>query len=234
MTTRRYASRNKQNLTAIIVLTAIAVTALWTASPSPAYADDATGAADQSRAVLAHEAPLYSQLDNLGFEYTSCGPTALAMALNYTAEGPTPQAVVDYARTHMGKNGKPLYQPQDPARVYTSPLGLYQVARHYGYPRIGWVTDEARAQSKLRELLAGGLPVIVDVTVAARQGGGTAAHFVLVTGIDADNTVQVNDPYGRGAGAQRLAIPWDDFYWAWQNNTDGSVLGHGWWMVVRS
>jgi hypothetical protein len=199
----------------------------------PVYADGTTGVGDPHQSLLAPGVPLYSQLDNAGFEFTSCGPTALAMALNYQAEGPTPQAVVDYARTHMGKNGRPLYQPQDPIRVYTSPVGLYQVARHYSYPLMGWVSDEARAQGKLRELLAGGLPVIVDVTVAARKGSSRAAHFVLVTGIDADNTVHVNDPYGRGAGAQRLAIPWEDFYWAWQNNSDGSVYGHGWWMVVR-
>jgi uncharacterized protein YvpB len=233
MTSRRYASRRKQNILAMVVLTAIAVAALWTVHPSPAYADGVTGSDSQSQTALAHEVPLYSQLENLGFEYTSCGPTALAMALNYKGEGPTPQAVVEYARSQLGKDGRPLYQPQDPAGVYTSPVGLYQVARNYGHPRMGWVSDELRAQSKLRELLAGGLPVIVDVTVSARRGGGRAAHFVLVTGIDADNTVHVNDPYGRGAGAQRLAIPWEDFLWAWQNNSDGSVLGHGWWMVVR-
>jgi hypothetical protein len=29
-------------------------------------------------------------------------------------------------------------------------------------------------------------------------------------------------------------VDWEDFYWAWQNNGDGHVGGHGWWMVVKT
>jgi uncharacterized protein YvpB len=178
--------------------------------------------------------PLYSQLDNVGAEWTSCGPTSLAMALNYLGEDITPQAVVDYATTHTGQDGEQLYKPHDPAKVFTSPQHLYEIAQHYGNPVQGWATDGESGQAKLRELLADGLPVIVDVTVSIAENGSTAAHFVVVTGIDADGTVYVNDPYGEGLGGQRRVVPWEDFYWAWQNNGDGHVGGHGWWMVAET
>ena len=42
----------------------------------------------------------------------------------------------------------------------------------------------------------------------------------------------MNDPYGEGRGGRRRAVAWADFYWAWQNNGDGHVGGHGWWMVA--
>jgi len=98
----------------------------------------------------------------------------------------------------------------------------------------GWATDSEGAQAKLRELLAGGLPVIVDVTVSIARNGSRAAHFVVVTGLDADGTVYVNDPYGEGLGGQHRAVAWEDFYWAWQNNGDGHVGGHGWWLVAET
>jgi hypothetical protein len=142
--------------------------------------------------------------------------------------------VVDYAITHTGQDGKPLYLPHDLAKVFTSPQHLYEIAQHYGDPVQGWVTDSESAQATLRELLAHGVPVIVDVTVPLVKGGSTAAHFVVVTGLDADNTVYVNDPYGEGQGGQRRAVAWEDFFWAWQNNGDGHVGGHGWWVVSEA
>jgi hypothetical protein len=156
------------------------------------------------------------------------------MVLNYHGEGTTPQAVVGYATTHTGQDGEQLYKPRDPAKVFTSPQHLYEIAAHYGDPVQGWATDSASAQMKLRELLAGDLPVIVDVTVSIARDASIAAHFVVVTGIDADNTVYLNDPYGQGLGGQRRVVAWEDFYWAWQNNGDGHVGGHGWWMVAQT
>jgi hypothetical protein len=208
---------------ALILATTIVVLAL---NPAPAYAD--------GMAVLLAAVPLYSQLDNEGARWTSCGPTSLAMALNYHGADTTPRAVIDYATTHTGQDGEQLYKPHDPARVFTSPQHLYEIAAYYGDPIQGWATDQESAQVKLRELLAGDLPVIVDVTVPIAKGGSTAAHFVVVTGIDADNTVYVNDPYGEGLGGQRRAVAWEDFHWAWLNNGDGHVGGHGWWMVAET
>jgi hypothetical protein len=153
------------------------------------------------------------------------------MALNYGVSGPTPQAVVRYAMSHLGKDEKPLCLPRDPQRVFTPPVNLYEIALYYGHPQMGWVTDEEEAQARLRELLSRDLPVIVDVTVAMRRNESNAAHFVVVTGIGADNSVYVNDPYGRGTGGKRLSVTWEDFYWAWQHNSDGPVGGRGWWMV---
>ena len=214
----------------LIVVTTISVLAF---RPAIAYADSGPTAANGLE-VLLTAVPLYSQLDNVGAEWTSCGPTSLAMALNYRGAATTPRAVVDYATTHNGQDGKPLYLPHDPAKVFTSPQHLYEIAAHYGDPVQGWATDTAGAQAKLRELLAGDLPVIVDVTVSLARDRSIAAHFVVVTGIAADNTVYVNDPYGEGLGGQRRAVAWEDFYWAWQNNGDGHVGGHGWWMVAET
>ena len=218
----------------IYVLLVAATTVFMLAyPPATAYADAGTAATERLE-ILLTAVPLYSQLDNVGAEWTSCGPTSLAMTLNYLGQETTPQVVVDYATTHTGTDGELLYKPRDPAKVFTSPQHLYEIAGHYGEPTQGWVTSREEAQAALRALLNGGLPVIVDVTVSLAKGGSTAAHFVVVTGIDAEGTVYVNDPYGGGLGGQRRAVAWEDFYWAWLNNGDGHVGGHGWWMVVET
>jgi len=180
---------------------------------------------------LSHNLPLYYQLDYAN-GVNACGPTSLAMVLDYNSENPIgAQAVINYAIEER------LYDPTggayDPA--YTSPDHLYQLAQHYGTPRRGWVRldDSQDAQEKLRALLRLDLPAIVDVTVyIAPKSGIIAAHYVVVTGIDADGTVYVNDPYGDGNGAVRRKVPWEDFYWAWRSNDDEPYGGHGWWMVL--
>jgi uncharacterized protein YvpB len=225
------ARRQRIHLLLIAAIT-IATIAFIALHPAIAYADTGAAAAESREALLAM-VPLYSQLDNVGTEWTSCGPTSLAMALSYHGAGTMPQAVVDYGTTHTGLDGEQLYKPHDPAKVFTSPQHLYEIAAHYGDPVQGWATDSESAQTILRELLADDLPVIVDVTVSLARGGSTAAHFVVVTGIAADSTVYVNDPYGGGLGGQRRAVAWEDFYWAWQYNDDGYVGGHGWWMVAE-
>jgi hypothetical protein len=154
------------------------------------------------------------------------------MALNYRQQGPMARDLIAYATTHVGTDGELLYIPRDPARVYTSPQHLYEIGLRYGSVEQGWVVDELGAQATLRSLLQADRPVIVDVTVSISRGGSTAAHFVLVTGIDGDGTVHVHDPYSSGFGARRRAVPWGDFYWSWQHNSDGAVGGHGWWMAV--
>jgi predicted double-glycine peptidase len=180
--------------------------------------------------------PLYSQLTtrpvtivgkSVTTKWSSCGPTALAMILNYQRAGPTPQDLVDYAV------GAGLYLPHDPQKVYTSPQNLYRAATNYGVPTSGNVTkDDTSAQALLREKLSHNLPVIVDVTVELVAGGGKAAHFVVVTGIDSGH-VYVNDPYSGGTGGTFRTIPWKDFFWAWQNNSDAPKHnGGGWWMTV--
>jgi hypothetical protein len=194
----------RRAITAIVILIVIEMSNGWAFRPAPAYAASSEPTAERHAGLLRGEAPL-------------C---------------PAPQMIIDYATSHTGKDGEQLYKPQDPARVFTSPQHLYEIGEHYGDSLEGWATDEKSAQAKLRELLTRDLPVIVDVTVSISRNGSTAAHFVLVTGVDADNTVYVNDPYGQGQGGHRREVSWEDFYWAWQNNSDGKVGGHGWWMVV--
>ena len=224
----------RRSISVLVILTMITVIHAWALRPVPAYADSGAATASALDALLAGPVPLYSQLDNLGAEWTSCGPTSLAMVLNYRRAGPTPQGVVDYATSHTGQDGEPLYKPHDPAKVFTSPQHLYEIAGHYGDPVQGWATDKESARRQLRELLGDDLPVIVDVTVSISKNGSTAAHFVVVTGIDAGDTVYLNDPYGGGVGGQRRAVAWEDFYWAWQNNGGGHIGGHGWWMVAET
>ena len=194
------------------------------------------GSESQSEAItqvsLQEEMPLYSQLDNVGTEWTSCGPTALAMVLNYLESGPTPSEIIEYAVSNVGTDDTLLYEPQDTDGIYTSPQHLYEIASYYGLAQAGWVTSEDEAQETLRELLSQGLPVIVDATVSLSQYGTNAAHFVVATELGTDNTVVLYDPYGEGWGGQVRTVSWEDFYWSWQNNSDGDVDGHGWWMVV--
>ena len=230
-TMKQVFTRTVQRIICVLLIVFATISGL-ALCPVTAYADTGPMVADGLDVLLA-EVPLYSQLDNVGTEWTSCGPTSLAMTLNYHRAGPSPQAIVDYATSHTGQDGEPLYKPHDPAKVFTSPQHLYEIAQHYGEPVQGWATDGENAQIKLRELLADDRPVIVDVTVAIAKNGSTAAHYVVVTGIDAHGTVLVNDPYGEGLGGQRRAVAWEDFYWAWQNNGDGHVGGHGWWMVAE-
>ena len=81
-------------------------------------------------------------------------------------------------------------------------------------------------------MLSRNLPVIVDVTVALRAKRGTSAHFVVVTGMDAED-VYVNDPYTGGTGGSTRTITFKDFFWAWQHNSDAARNnGGGWWMTV--
>jgi uncharacterized protein YvpB len=217
------------NICALLIVASIVLGIA--AFPVTTHADTGPVVADGLDVLLA-EVPLYSQLDNDGVEWTSCGPTSLAMALDYCGRGPLPQEVIAYATSHAGRDGEPLYKPHDPAKVFTSPQHLYEIAQHYGNPVQGWVTDNENARQQLRVLLADGLPVVVDVTVALTENRSTAAHFVTVTGMGSDDTVYVNDPYGEGLGGRLRSVAWEDFYWAWQNNGDGHVGGHGWWMVA--
>ena len=204
-----------------------------TPAPTPTYTP--TPALD-SLSINLSGIPVYSQLTTLpviiggrrvNTKWSSCGPTALAMVLNYQHTGPTPQDIVDSAF------GAGLYRPDDPGRVYTSPENLYIIATNYGMPVSGNVTtDDKAAQARLREMLSRNLPVIVDVTVALRAKGGTSAHFVVVTGMDAED-VYVNDPYTGGTGGSSRTITFKDFFWAWQHNSDvARNNGGGWWMTV--
>jgi uncharacterized protein YvpB len=224
--------KRAQQQSIFVLLIVVATISGLAFRPVTAHADTGPVVADGLEVHLA-EVPLYSQLDNAAVEWTSCGPTSLAMVLNYYLDGPSPQAIIEYATSHVGQDGELLYKPHDPDKVFTSPRHLYEIAQHYANPAQGWVLDDEGARQQLRALLADGLPVVVDVTVALAKNGSTAAHFVAVTGIDADNTVYVNDPYGQGWGGQRRAVAWEDFYWAWQNNGDGHIGGHGWWMVAE-
>jgi len=154
------------------------------------------------------------------------------MVIDYNNENPVgAQAVIDYAIEQ--KLYDPTGQTYDPA--FTSPAHLYLIAQHYGTPRQGWVrpNDDEGAQRTLRALLASGYPVIVDVTILIEKDNDKSAHYVVVTGIDADGRVHIHDPYGPAKRKPiSQTIDWDDFYWAWMNNSDEAFGGKGWWMIL--
>ena len=179
---------------------------------------------------LPHPLPSYYQLDYTNGN-NACGPTALAMVIDYNSENPIgAQAVIDYAIEHR------LYDPTgemyDPS--FTSPAHLYQLAQHYGTPRQGWVqpNNSADALRTLLKHLRQGHPVIVDVTVKIESNDlHPDAHYVVVTGI-AGRKVYLYDPYGLGKKEIQRTVDWNDFFWAWMNNSDEPYGGIGWWMIL--
>ena len=158
----------------------------------------------------------------------SCGEASATMSLNYIGIDVDAIEVVNYAT----ENG--LYTPGiDP---YTSPDAMEKILSHYTNVYRGHAKNNEREDSALlRALLDLDIPVIVDVTVTVRKKGRTAAHFVVVTALDVDNTITFNDPYSDGLGQRGAATrqkSWDDFSWAWFNNSDGQYGGHGWFAGI--
>jgi len=188
---------------------------------------------------LPDEVPMLSQLANEIGPDTSCGPTALTMVLQYLlgVEEVDPATVITNATTSFDEIGEPLYTPYYPP--YTSPEHLTELANFYSSEGINVTSgnfgpndNQKNAQNFLRDELRQGHPVIVDVTVDNEELNVDAAHFVVITGIDEDNTVHFIDPYTSGTGVSRKRESWTDFWNGWQNNSDRSIGGQGYYLSV--
>lgn len=198
--------------------------------PAGLTAPTATG-----QSILLVNVPLYQQPSG-----ASCGPVSFTMAWDYA----NPKAPLEMQNVIQTAVEQKWYLPYDPLRIYTSPENLYKLAQYYANskgqnpPEMGNVNvnDPTGAQAFLREQLSFGRPVIVDVMTVFKNGAFSTAHFVVVTGIDANNTVHVNDPYGYAAPyarhAMQRSVPWDTFWWLWRMNADPG--GQGWWLVVNT
>jgi predicted double-glycine peptidase len=173
--------------------------------------------------------PLYNQLPRWP---SGCGPYSLAMVLSFTY-----RVYFDPDRLAREAVTAGLFTPYLPP--YTSPVGLAQLAMPYSLVSSGNIKDEAQAQTFLHDQLQAGLPVIVDVMIVFQSGAWPNpenTHFVVVTGMDADHHVYVNDPLGyRDANhktASRRTVAWDTFWYMWQNNGDARGTGNGWWLTL--
>jgi predicted double-glycine peptidase len=180
-----------------------------------------------SKRVSSDAVPIYNQLKNdNAYRITSCGPTALAMVINYYSDDDLNLSYIIQFSVQEG-----LYIPQDPNKIYTSPENLYKLAKKYTYAETG--NFDLNSENEAKQFIYNkcynhNQPVIVDVGFGLRRGGSKAAHFVVVTDIDEDGYVHINDPWN----GDRKIVAWDDFYWAWQNNTDKNVNGQGWWLTI--
>jgi len=174
--------------------------------------------------------PYRSQWDaDAGDHSTDCGPTCLAMMLNYLQISITPDAVYNYA--HLRSKGE---------HDYTTFTDLARVARandlktSYSYPNQPVL--RGAAFKNLFANIDAGKPMLVLVSYApwrqitGNQFGG--AHFVVVSGYD-DANIYIHDPLfgtwvARARGAY-YAMSHDLFAAGWggcsaTGNTDWSWL----------
>ncbi|MCA9957662.1 MAG: C39 family peptidase, partial [Anaerolineales bacterium] len=112
---------------------------------------------------LPGEVPMLNQLANAIGPYTSCGPTALTMVLQYLGIDVDPSTVIDKARNSFGKDDLALYTPIYPP--FTSPEHLTELANSYSSEGInvksgnfGPNDNQKNAQNFLRDELRQGHP----------------------------------------------------------------------------
>ncbi len=121
-----------------------------------------------------------------------CGLTSLTMVLNWYGKGVTPADTI----TWLDANPPVCYSGGWTGCMYP------KVAQHWGmnagFNTIGW----AEAEQKLRNCQ----PVIV-----ANNSGSWAYtwHLVVLTGIDSNNNVHVNDPFPRDMKTGQYTVPLD-------------------------
>ena len=72
----------------------------------------------------------------------------------------------------------------------------------------------------------------VKIAVDNEELNVDAAHFVVITGIDEDNTVHFIDPYTSGTGVSRKRESWGVFWSGWQDNSDNKIGGAGYYVSI--
>lgn len=167
----------------------------------PLPADD--GAAKGPRNV-----PLRDQLDpgNGGLGPNACGPTCLAMALEYFGKKVTTANLI--AQTHTSaENGATVKSLIDVANRYLP-------SSHFSWG-IAFGTDPIEY---LKKYVARGSLVIVPIS--GKYGDGKEAspdgHFILVTDVSGDK-VYVNDP----AGGERIVLTVKQLEARWRMTEEG-------------
>lgn len=160
---------------------------------------------------------------------TSCGEAALVMVYNYAfPQQPLKESDVIQFAVNNG-----YFTPD--RSPFTKPADMANILENYTEDYTGGnVTQPGEGVELLIRNLYEGRPVVIDITTRLNRPG-SAAHFVVVTGLVIDQrnniTVYYNDPLtGRNESA-----PWDgnNGVWnAWQHNGDPG--GAGWWLVIAS
>ncbi|MBI4862220.1 MAG: C39 family peptidase, partial [Candidatus Riflebacteria bacterium] len=174
-----------------------------TVTPGPAApSNTGTQSADGGLAV-----PLMNQGDTAK-PSSYCGPTSVAMVLNYYGKNIGPDGVEEIA---TGSN-PPIYEPGgshiDRIAPYLKSQGLGGSSHEFG-KSISWLGEQTRA----------GNPVIVHVK-GDYGPRSTAGHFVVVVGLTASGDVIINDP----AGGTRQVCDAGTFNQAWQNDGGDCVV----------
>jgi hypothetical protein len=160
---------------------------------------------------------------------TSCGEAAITMAYNYAFPDSSLNEldVIAFAMEYG-------YYVDD-RRPYTSPAGMFAIAKHYAEDvHTGTVTTPEEALALLFEKLHYNQPVIIDIWTYLNIPYSDA-HFVVVTGISQHPDIQgaYIIHYNNPLTARSESARWEgtDGIWnAWQNNGDPG--GAGWWMTI--
>ena len=162
---------------------------------------------------------------------TSCGQAAITMAYNY-AHPESPLAELDVIAFAMEYG----YYVDD-RRPFTSPAGMFAIAKHYTENvQTGAVSTPDEGLKLLSTKLHSDQPVIIDIWTYL-DIPYSDAHFVVVTGISLHPRkpgvyiIHYNDPLT----AHRESARWDGqggIWEAWLNNGDPG--GSGWWMTLPS
>lgn len=166
------------------------------------------GAPPDGKGRRFHGVPLRDQNEpeNGDIGPNACGPTALAMAIEYFwRKVPTPEII---RQTNVSReNGATVKSLSDVANRY--------LARSHFCWGIAFGRDPV--EYLLSNLEQGGL---VIVPIVGEYGDGKIAspdgHYLLVTGVR-DGTVYANDP----AGGVSIEIPLDRFRELWKKTDDG-------------
>lgn len=152
--------------------------------------------------------PLINQLDDAGLGYDinklMCGPTCLAMYLNYRGISVTKEQIYEFL------NG--IKDPYDPKGKLTLFHTVHNPNGYYGVNDVGMMFAASEYysgntlsfQNWTAEMIVTaineGSPVIVDVWAngsAQVYPGGTTEHFVLIKGYDLNaRTFLINNPWG--------------------------------------
>lgn len=123
----------------------------------------------------------------------SCGPTSLAMVMQYAGKSVTPHELV--GPTKCTENGSWSGNLLTAAKQYG-----FADARWTGSTSLSWLKDQLRA----------GKPVLV---ITSEYGG----HFMVVKGFDTKGNIIANDPADTTRKVHRL-YPVDTFQSMWQNS----------------
>jgi tetratricopeptide (TPR) repeat protein len=147
-------------------------------------------------AAVSLPAPAWEKQD-----WNNCGPATLALALRFFGWGGDQYDISNLLKPDRGDKN----------------VNVEELA-YYVRTRAGWLNSEYRVGGyleTLKRLLAAGYPVLIEkgFEMAETEGGGWAAHYVLLTGYDdASHQFMTQDTY-HGAN---VPVSYDDLEECWR------------------